>query len=254
MEYDTLPSAVGSHLKLDEVFEVLELYRKHGPETVKERVLRDNIFDYNTTNARNRVLTSVRRSFLSFNSKVRKRSFLETISALDEKAKREVLFYRLCRRSYTSYRITLKVFVPAYNDGIEFLKKEKVIEFLKRKKETTKSVEKWTESTINTVGSKYLTTMKKFGYLSGRQKKKINYFSPELESVTYAIYELLDRDKTPKKIINSDRLKLFMLQKRDILNYLERIGSTGYIKFGRAGDLYEIHPMARFEELHNAIK
>lgn len=253
MKYDTLPSSVGSYLKLDEVYEVLGLFRKYDPELVKEKILKDNILDYNTKDRRRRVLWSIKRSFLSFRSNWRQRLFLETIEALEEKAKREVLFYRLCRRSFTTYRLTLDVLLPAYENGKDYFEKPEVLDFLEIKQKTTKSAGEWTENTVENVGSKYLTTMKKFGYLSGRQKKKINYFSPELESVTYAIYELLNRGKSPKEIISSDRLKLFMLKQRDVLNYLERIGSAGYISFGQAGDVIEIHPKTTFKELSNAF-
>lgn len=253
MKYDTLPSSVGSYLKLNEVYEVLELFRRHDPQVVKEKVIRDNVLDYNTTDRRRRVLWAVKRSFLSFRSNWRERLFLETIESLEEAAKREVLFYRLCRRSFTTYRLTLDVLLPAYEAGKDYFEKTEILEFLKTKQQTTKSAGEWTENTVENVGSKYLTTMKKFGYLSGRQKKEINYFSPELKSVTYAVYELLDRGKSPKEIINSDRLKLFMLKQRDVLNYLERIGNAGYISFGQAGDVLEISPTTTFRELPDAF-
>jgi len=150
--------------------------------------------------------------------------------------------------------LTLKVLFPAYKNGMTYLEKDKVVDFLELKQKNTKSVGKWSEATLNKIATKYLTTMKKFGYLEGRQKKKINYFSPELESFTYALYDLLDRGKPPKKIINSDRFKLFMLQEDDVLNYLERAGNAGYVKFGQAGDVYEIHPTHELKELPHVLE
>jgi len=254
MEYDTLPSTVGGYLKLQEVYEVLDLFRKHDHDAVREKIVRDNVLAYNTSDARNRVFSAVKRSFLKFKTKWRQQVFLDTINCVGEKARREILLYRLCRKSFTTYRLTLKVLFPAYQSGNEFMEKEAVMKFLKLKRRTTQSAEEWTDNTIEIVGSKYLTTMKKFGYLEGRQKKKINYFSPELESFSYALYDLLDRGKPPKKIINSDRFKLFMLQEDDILNYLERAGNAGYVKFGQAGDVYEIHPTHELKELPHVLE
>lgn len=254
MKYDTLPSTVGGYLKLQEVYEVLDLFRQYEEDEVKEKIVRDNVLAYNTSDMRKRVFSSVKRAFLNFRLKWRRELFLKTINVVKEKAKREILLYRLCRRSFTTYRLTLKVFFPAYKNGKNSLEKKEVMDLLNKKRQTTKSAGDWTDNTIEIVGSKYMTAMKKFGYLKGRQKKEINYFSPEIESFTYALYDLLDRDKPPKKIISSDRLKVFMLQERDVLNYLERAGNAGYIKFGQAGDVYEIHPIHSFKELPDVLK
>jgi len=254
MEYDTLPSTVGGYLKLQEVFEVLDLFRKHDHDKVREKIVRDNVLAYNTSDARNRVFSAVKRSFLKFKTKWRQQVFLDTINCVGEKARREILLYRLCRKSFTTYRLTLKVLFPNYKNGMTYLGKDKILNFLKNKQKTTKSVGDWTEATLDKIATKYLTTMKKFAYLEGSQKKKINYFSPELESFTYALYDLLDRGKPPKKIINSDRFKLFMLQEDDVLNYLERAGNAGYVKFGQAGDVYEIHPTHELKELPHVLE
>ncbi len=251
--YDTLPSTVGGYLKLQEVYEVLDLFRQYDEEEVRERIVRDNVLAYNTSDARTRVFSAVKRSFLNFETKWRKKTFLETLNAVSEDSKRQILLYRLCRRSFTTYRLTLKVLFPAYKNGMEYLEKGKILDFLDEKKKTTKSVGKWSEATLNKIATKYLTTMKKFKYLQGSQKKRINYFSPELESFTYVLYDLLDRGKPPKKIIGSNRFKLFMLQESDVLNYLERAGNAGYIKFGQAGDVYEIHPNYDIKELPDVL-
>lgn len=251
--YDTLPSTVGGYLKLQEVYEVLDLFRQYDHDEVRERIVRDNVLAYNTSDARTRVFSAVKRSFLEFQTKWRRKVFLDSINAVSEDAKREILLYRLCRRSFTTYQLTLKVLFPSYKNGMEYLEKNKILDFLDEKKKTTMSVGEWTESTLNKIATKYLTTMKKFNYLQGSQKKRINYFSPELESFTYALYDLLDRGKPPNKIINSDRFKLFMLQKDDVMNYLERAGNVGYIKFGQAGDVYEIHPNHYIKELPDVL-
>ncbi|MBS3793128.1 DUF1819 family protein [Candidatus Bipolaricaulota bacterium] len=254
MEYDTLPSTVGSYLKLQEVYEVLDLFRQYDQNEVRENIVRDNVLAYNTSDMRSRVFSAVKRCFLKFSTNWRQKAFLDTLNVVNEDAKREILFYRLCRRSFTTYRLTLKVLFPAYKHGNEDLEKEAVMDFLETKRKTTKSASEWTDNTIEIVGSKYMTAMKKFNYLKGRQKKKINYFSPELESFTYALYDLLDRGKPPKKIITSDRLKLFMLQESDVISYLERAGNAGYVKFGQAGDVYEIHPTHEIKELPHVLE
>ena len=175
MKYDTLPSTVGSYLKLQEVYEVLDLFRQYDHAEVREKIVRDNVLAYNTSDARNRVFSAVKRSFLNFPTKWREEVFLETLNSVNENAKREILLYRLCRKSFTTYRLTLKVLFPAYKNGNEYLQKDAVMEFLESKRRTTKSAAEWTDNTIDIVGSKYMTTMKKFGYLKGRQTKKINY-------------------------------------------------------------------------------
>ncbi len=254
MKYDTLPSTVGSYLKLQEVYEVLDLFRQYEHDEVREKIVRDNILAYNTSDARTRVFSAVKRSFLNFETKWRKKVFLDTLNTVNENAKREILLYRLCRKSFTTYRLTLKVLFPAYKDGMEYFEKEIIIGGKKKKKESTKSVRGWTEGTLNKIATKYLTTMKKFKYLEGSKKKKIKYFSPQLESFTYALYDLLDRGKPPRKIIGSDRFKLFMLQESDVMDYLERAGNAGHIKFGQAGDVYEIHPTGSIKELPNVLE
>lgn len=254
MRYDSLPADVGSYLKITEALEILKMLNNGSKERVKKEVVQNNIFDYNTSYSRKCLFSTVSRAFLHFTTKKGRETFLKILRTnISKTSKKQILFYTLCRNSYTTYRLTLDVFFPRYIQGNTKLPKEDVLRYLMEKSKTTKTVREWTEETRETVAGKYLTLMKKFGFLKGRQKKEFIYFSPELEPFVYVVYRLLNEGKTPKKIANSEKFKLLMLQERDVLKYLRNSANTGYINFAQAGDVYEITPKYKLKELANAF-
>ncbi len=44
---------------------------------------------------------------------------------------------------------------------------------------------KWSDTTLKTVASKYLTFMKKTDFVTGRQKKKFRYVHPDIRAALF---------------------------------------------------------------------
>jgi len=75
-----------------------------------------------------------------------------------------------------------------------------------------------------------------------------------LESVAYVVFYLLEARTPPKKILESDDFKYFLLDERGLLSYLKDMRAKGIVEFAIAGDIVRIEPKIGFEVLINAFE
>lgn len=145
------------------------------------------------------------------------------------------------------------VFFPIYYSGRKIIKKEEVLICLKDLQKKIDALNSWSESTINSTASKYLTLLKKFGLLSGIRNKEIVYKNLSSEEFIIFIYFLSIVDQNSNKI-NSNWIKYsfnendFFVKKvmdRKLIPFFE-------IKFN--GDNLKLVPTINFDKLYEKLK
>ena len=94
---------------------------------------------------------------------------------------------------------------------------------------------KWSEITIDTIASKYLTILKKLKLLEGNQKKKFTLIrvSDELLAVFIHLIDLLENRKG--NFLEDDFLGFTFISKDNILDRLKRIGKKDWVKINFNG-------------------
>lgn len=112
-------------------------------------------------------------------------------------------------------------FLPIYKSGRIYISKVDIISFIYEKIRSDHWKLKWSTETIETVGRKYLSVMKKLGYLEGRAKKSIKepylgldfliFFHFWLEGVEENM-NVLTSQFFPMLMISKEKYRFFMKQ------------------------------------------
>ncbi|MDN5338604.1 MAG: hypothetical protein PWQ20_1674 [Thermotogaceae bacterium] len=163
-------------------------------------------------------------------------------------AKRELIFWRTCRKDSITAELTKKMIYQNFVEGESHVPKDEIKNFITKKTN-------FSESTIRRTLTGYLRLLERLGIvrLSG-EKVELRYYIPKLESVSYVVFYLLETHTSPKKILESDDFKYFLLDERGLISYLKDMQLEGIIEFAMAGDIVRIEPKMEFEVLIDAFK
>lgn len=145
------------------------------------------------------------------------------------------------------------VFFPVYYSGRRIIKKEEVEICLKDLQKTNETLASWSESTITTTASKYLTLLKKFGLLSGVQKKEIAYKNPTSEEFLVFLYFLTIAEENSNKI-NSEWIKYSFYENEFFLQKVLEKQLIRYVEVQYNGDNLKLKPMINYDKLYETLK
>lgn len=146
-----------------------------------------------------------------------------------------------------------QVFFPVYFSGRKILKKEEVIACLVELQKTENTLKSWSESTITTTASKYLTLLKKFELLSGVQKKEIVYKNLSSEEFLVFTYFLTIAEENANKI-NSDWIKYSFYEQEFFIEKVLNKQFIQYFEIQYNGDNLKIKPTINYDQLYEILK
>lgn len=144
-----------------------------------------------------------------------------------------------------------KFFFLLYTAAELPLKKDEVIACLKELKETDENLKGWSEITITTTASKYLTLLKKFGVMEGSLNKTISH--PYLSDKMFVlfIYWLLAIENS-SNIINSQWLQYCFLENQVFLERLMQKKYTKFFNITYSVDKLKIETIYSYQEIYYA--
>ena len=154
----------------------------------------------------------------------------------DENAQAVLLFWLFNMNNKLFFELNRDLFLKYYFQGRAELPKEAVIAYIKDLISRVDDLKgKWSEITIDTIASKYLTILKKLKLLEGNQKKKFTLIrvSDELLAVFIHLIDLLENRKG--NFLEDDFLGFTFISKDNILDRLKRIGKKDWVKINFNG-------------------
>ena len=171
-----------------------------------------------------------------------------TYPNIPKTAKRELIFWRTCRKDPIAAELTRKIIFQSFIEGESYVPKDDIKSFIEQNTNFSKS-------TLHRTFTGYLRLLEQLGIVrfSGN-KVAFRYYKPKLESVAYVVFYLLEARTPPKKILESDDFKYFLLDERGLLSYLKDMRAKGIVEFAIAGDIVRIEPKIGFEVLINAFE
>jgi len=145
------------------------------------------------------------------------------------------------------------VYFPALYSGRGTIKKDEVAACIKELKQTEISLQTWSDSTTETIASKYLTFLKKFNLMEGRVNKAIshNYISDK-ELILFAYWLLAVVDKP--NILESRWLKYCFIEKEMFIQRIMQKKFMKYYNFDYDGDKLKIETTFSYGEIYNELK
>lgn len=252
-EDESLKSSIGHHSTyIWETKVVLGEYSEvESYEELKRRVVEDNILNKGSEEYRRRMLTEI-----SMRCGLNKEEYEETAlvkamnSDLPDSLKDWILYYQYSKDS-TVRLLTQEFLYPKHKRGAISVSKKEVLEFLGSIEEEYPEIGEWTESTKDGVAKHYLSALKNFGILEGRQDKEFQYIRPPDRLVAYVLYTLFDRGlNTAEEIVENDEWKLLFLEGDEVRDRINDI-TPEYIVYERRGSVERLEP--KYDSLKECI-
>lgn len=145
-----------------------------------------------------------------------------------------------------------KVYFPALYSGRISFRQLEVSACLKELRVNEPALQIWSDSTIDTTASKYLTLLKKFGLMEGTKIKTIIHPYLNDQMLMVFIYWLIAVE-SKANILDSDWLKYGFLERQV---FIERVMQKKFIKFievNFTGDKLKIEPTTPYNEIYDLL-
>ncbi len=237
------------------IYEVLHLLAQNVPlGAIHESIVSNNKFGIRTEKARGRFLDVIRSAFWQFNNKEHEILIGSLYkSAGFEKTKRYALFWMLVINNTLFENITKQVFVKAYFSGRVQIKNDEIVAYLRHERETNPVIQKWADTTIETIASKYLTFLKKIDFLKGRQKKEFKYIQVDHNSLIYFLYLIKAVKPNQPDIFKSRYIDFLIIEITSLINTLKKATFAEFFDLQTTGADLKIDLKFDYGEIIDAI-
>ena len=141
----------------------------------KYKAKEDSGFVFRTQNTLSRFNKSIETGILRFENNEHEGLFLRAISSEDftSAEKMLILFWQMTYSNKLFGKMTQNVFMPAVYQGRISMEATEVLSYLRVLQKEEPNSLPWSESTLGTTASKYLSTLKKLGLAEGAVRKTI---------------------------------------------------------------------------------
>lgn len=163
-----------------------------------------------------------------------------------------LLFWNASANNELFFHLNEKVFFPAFYSGRVSIKNDEVVACIKELKQSEVDLKKWSEITIITTASKYLTLLKKFGLMEGSVNKTIVH--PHLSDNMFVLFAYWIAEVSDKlNLVNSNWLPYCFSEKQAFLERLLQKKFSKYFNVVYTGDKLSIEPIISYESIYEYI-
>lgn len=193
---------------------------------------------------------AIKATFLNFKNDNSKSLFHSVINA--NAISNELLFLLFWNASVNNELLNYlnsKVFFPAFYSGRVSIKNDEVVACIRDLKETEDDLKKWSEITITTTASKYLTLLKKFGLMEGSINKSIIH--PNLSDTMFVLFTYwLTANSAKPNVLNSEWLQYSFNEKQTFIEKILQKKFSKYFNVVYTGDKLSIEPIISYESIY----
>ena len=241
MNYNTDINIIGSIPNYHLIYTALPLLL-NNPKHLKNILVTNNEFDFRTEKSRKRFLSALNSAFVNKNDRINElTAVLIANLKSDETTQATILFWLFSINNKLFFELNRDIFLKYYFQGRAELPKDAVIAYIKDLISKSNELKgKWSEITIDTIASKYLTILKKLKLVEGNQKKKfiLNRNSDEQLLVFIHLINLLEDPKA--NFLDEELLIFTFISKENILDRVKRLGKKDWIKLNFNGVILQV--------------
>lgn len=198
--------------------------------TTNLKVIKDNFLILKESNCQNLILSILRADGISKDSLI-------------------ALFWSASANNELLFHLNEKVYFPAFYSGRVSIKNDEVIACLKELRQTEEQLKKWSDSTIATTASKYLTLLKKFGLMEGTQNKNIVH--PYLSDSLFILFVYWIAAITQKpNLLGNEWLNYCFSEKQAFLDRLLQKKFTKFFNVIYTGDKLHLEPVISYDTIY----
>lgn len=241
MKYNTDINIVGSIPDYHLIYKALPLLITKDDKLI-QMLVKDNEFNLRTEKSRRRFLSVLNSAFVNEDGAINE--FVGEIIGskdLDDKSKAIFLFWVFSINNELFRELNNLLFLKYYYQGRAEFPAKDVEAYLKDLINRTEELQgKWSENTISTIASKYLTILKKLNLLEGTQKKSFCFIrvSDELLVCLIHIYSLMNHQGA--NFLDHEFSHWMFISKDSILERLKKIGKKDWIKMNYTGSALRV--------------
>ena len=221
---------------------------------VYDKIFTQNIYGIRTGKSRDRFLRAIKGVFLEFKTEDHKvvfYSLFKTPGFLQ--VKKMSLFYQFAINNDLFFDISSNVYLKLYQAGRLTADKAEFVSYLYALRENNTEIGKWSDSTIETIASKYLTFLKKTGFLKGRAKKEFCNITPDDFTIVYVIYLIKSLGSSGSDILNNPFMPFLMLSRTNLTDRIKKISLVDYFTVSTLGYDLKIDLKYKYEEVVDVI-
>lgn len=244
--YDTTINVIGGLSECNIIIKAITSNFSHDDE-FEDMVAKRNAFNLRTEKSRDRVERAVRQGFLQFKGQNHKdiiqSVFESNISRQDQQL---VLFWQFALNNRLFREISTCVFSKIYFSGRVSISKDDIKAYLKEFLNQNSELDlSWSESTINTLSTKYLNLMTKLDFLNAGRNKNFRQIHPSSESIVLFLYFAKLYEPQVNDILKNEILPLSFISPGAIRDILKKLSSKGFFNMNYNGvnlNIELIHP------------
>lgn len=228
------------------IFKAIELYTS-GKAAMEDAIIKHNEFDFKTEKARKRFLSAITSTFLNFQNKDHEELITTLFTHnMSLETKQLILFWQFSLSNRLFFEISRDVFVKSYFSGRVSFPKEDIVAYMKELVANTAELkDKFSDKTIDTIASKYLTVLKKLDLIEGRQKKTFKHIQVSNDALVIFIHLLKTIDPSGSDILKNKYLSLSMISQDSFSERAKQLAKKDLINMsfnGVALKIETIHP------------
>jgi len=249
MNINTDINILGGLLDLDLISNILNIKTENTSATVC------NLSDtkIKSTKTLQRYEKAIKKTLIYFNDSEVKDLFVTvfTKESLSEGCL-GILFLNASLNNDLLNYLNQNVFFPAYFSGRISIRKDEIIACIRDLRENEKGIKKWTDSTIDTLASKYLTLLKKFSLLEGSANKSIIHKYIDDKQLVLFIY-WLTKIETKANILESKWLAYCLMDKESFVQRVLQKKLMKYINVLYSGDSLKLETIISYKDIYNEL-
>ncbi|WP_262178344.1 DUF1819 family protein [Haloarcula laminariae] len=232
-----LDPAIAHHSTyIEETKQILATYAEVDSfDELEYQVVEENILNKNTDEYRTNILREVARRYIPDTDEYVETPLMQIVTTnLRDDVTDWCLYYEFAQDPFIRI-VTVEFLYPEFERGTLTVRATDIVEYIEAIKDDYEDLRDRSESTINEAATKYLTSLRNFNLLEGRQKKEFAVTYVPDEAIAYVVYRLFEKGVTSASgVIEHDDWKLFLMNESEVRRRIRDI-SPEYVTYDKRG-------------------
>ncbi|NOQ74048.1 MAG: DUF1819 family protein [Crocinitomix sp.] len=255
MKYNTDINSFGGIQDYHMIHESLRSYLNNEKD-LKDRMIKDNIFGIRTEEGRGRFYRGIKSSILKFNNENHKAIYNAFFNPINNTYPYNfMIFWQLVLNNKLFRKITSDLYLKFYFNGKAAITSDDVLSFIMHLKEVDEEFKalNYTKKTIEPVASKYLTVLKKLGFLDGAQKKEFKHVQVSDSALTVYLYLMNAAQPEIRNQLMNDFQVFSFISPESFPERIKKIAQKGWIGMTYSGTNLGVQPIIEYKDLANVL-
>jgi hypothetical protein len=253
-DYNTAVNVIGALRDCGVIFKAMDSHFSES-DLLNQSVHQRDEFNVRTEKSRARIELAIRKTFLQFDNQDH-RNLLQGIfdNEVPLRDKELVLLWQFALNNRLFREISIKVFAKIYYSGRANISKDDITAYLKEFLSLNSSLRnRWSETTVNTLSTKYLNLMTKLNFVTAGRTKSFRHVKASSEAQVLFLYFAKLFNPTQNNLLISEFLPLSFVPSQDIMERLKKLSLKGFFDMSFNGVALNIELTHSYKGIADAL-